>query len=611
MSTQSPELFRSPRIVVRARQDRKGGVCVVTFDSYSDIRALPRPAFAEEFLASLGVDGIHVQAIENDWYHYAELPEALAAIKQAVAGYDKVFAYGSSMGGFAAIRFAGAFGASAAIAISPQYSINPAIAPWEVRWAYDSQRIRFVLDDPEYAAWAPHAVVFYDPIDTDRRHVDMFEQRTSIDRVGLAYSGHPCSGFLNDTRLLKSAIEDILHGRFDRTAFIAGTKAARVRSPHYFRELSSRGRSADRAIRFAHRALDLMPGSALTRSHLAQVLTRHGHFEEACEQHRAAIASAPNNPVLIYRYSETLEQAGDIAGALTQMKALMASEQAAENYRPRLKHLRRRLMSESVLGYFKPRPGMAAPKPDSARDRIRDLAQRALSAGRSKLSPIRGAIGARSGDVSDLPLDQRVTLTPAPPPMRHAWQRHLDILAARPTRAVDLLLLGDSHAHYWPEDLWKPWRVYNAGVLADKTQHTLWRLEEMAAAGKPIEARFVLVVLGTNNLGADDTPAGIAAGLATVAARAQDLAPAACVAVLELPPCGPGFGFRATDRKAANALLRSNRPTKTISAEAVLTSGPRAYRDDDIHFSDEGYRRLTAHVRSALEDLADGKPTPA
>jgi len=131
------EIFRSSELAVRSVCDFGSKTCVVTFDGYTDIRTLDRPGFGEGFFQSHQIDAIHILSRENDWYQYPELPSAARTVAELVKRYDRVVAYGSSMGAYAAIRFGGLAGASVALAISPQFSIDPRVARFERRWKLD------------------------------------------------------------------------------------------------------------------------------------------------------------------------------------------------------------------------------------------------------------------------------------------------------------------------------------------------------------------------------------------------------------------------------------------------------------------------------------------
>jgi len=293
-------------------------VCVVTFANYRDSPSDPVqdvPGFGEAFLDGQRIDAIHVAGNGNDWFQYPEMPEALAAIR-AAAGGRRLFTYGSSMGGYAAIRFAGALGAEGAIAISPQYSLDRRVVPSERRWRREAARLRFLpWPDPD----PPGAVIFYDPCGPDGAHAGLWAAERPAVLVPLPHAGHPAGMFLLQAGLLGPAVLDILAGRFDRPALLRAARARRRQSGHYLAMLAGaqppwRRRLAMRLLRAAMEAAPLM---TLYPSRLAGMLYRAGEDTEAEHWHRHALALAPDDPALLFRLSLFLQRHGRLAEAGT------------------------------------------------------------------------------------------------------------------------------------------------------------------------------------------------------------------------------------------------------------------------------------------------------
>jgi hypothetical protein len=160
------EIYRSADLLVRTRIGYESPFCVVTFDSFTDRRTLDREGFGEAFLASRAVNAIHVLSRDNDWYLLPDIELALDAAAKAAASFDRVSAYGSSMGAYAAIRLGGLAGASDAIALSPQFSIDPRLVPFEDRWDPDARRLDFEIERRlALKGFVASADVFYDPSD--------------------------------------------------------------------------------------------------------------------------------------------------------------------------------------------------------------------------------------------------------------------------------------------------------------------------------------------------------------------------------------------------------------------------------------------------------------
>ncbi len=128
-SPTSVDIFRSAELLVRDLRRHASACCVVTFEPNTDNRTLDRPGFGEVFFDINSIDAIHVIPRNNDWYQYPEIVEACHRVRELTACYPHVVAYGQSMGGYGAIRLGGRVGAHLALAISPQFSIDPAVRP--------------------------------------------------------------------------------------------------------------------------------------------------------------------------------------------------------------------------------------------------------------------------------------------------------------------------------------------------------------------------------------------------------------------------------------------------------------------------------------------------
>jgi hypothetical protein len=237
------ELFRSADLVVRQVGGFSRDVLVVTFDSLTDAHDphtgygdLDRWGFGEYFLRDRGVDAIHVIGRDNNWYQYPEMPEAIAAIATVARGYQRVISYGSSMGGYAAIRYGGAAGAATALALSPQFSLDPVVVPFEHRWNSLARQIDFTLERGWTPAFVATAFILYDPRTLDRRHMALFAKRTHVVPVPMPNSGHSIARFLADNGLLQPTVLDVAHGAFNAPALRRAARAAlRGQSTHHFR----------------------------------------------------------------------------------------------------------------------------------------------------------------------------------------------------------------------------------------------------------------------------------------------------------------------------------------------------------------------------------------
>ena len=284
------ELFRSGDLLVRQVSGFGAGLCYVTFASYTDDRRLDRPGFGEEHFRARGIDAVHVLSRDNRWYQHAELDQALRAVATAVTGYDRVIAYGSSMGGFAALRYGATCGATVGLALSPQYTVDPAVVPFDRRWAEDVARIAFRQDD-DLPALAEQYLV-YDPCDThDRRHFSLFADRSPTIGVPVPHGGHPVGAYLVETDMLRLLVECVEAGRLDAAAYAQELRRRRRRSGHYFFVLAHRTPAHRPRLRvaLARLATETQADNPMYWSELGASLDAAGAFDEALAAHQKAI----------------------------------------------------------------------------------------------------------------------------------------------------------------------------------------------------------------------------------------------------------------------------------------------------------------------------------
>jgi hypothetical protein len=285
------ELFRSDDLAVRRVAGFGGPLCYVTFASYTDDRTLDRPGFGEEYFRGREVDAIHVLSRDNRWYQHPELMDALAAAAAMTTGYEKVIAYGSSMGGFAALRYGALCGATVGLALSPQFSVDPAVAPFDRRWADDVARIAF--RDDAALPLLPTQYVVFDPRDAhDRRHFDLFAAHSPTIPLPIVHGGHPVGSYLVETDMLRALLNLVEQGVAEPGAFLRELRDRRRRSGHYFFVLADRvpTHRPRQKVALARLAAGTQSDNPLYRSALGRALDAAGDFDAAYEAHCQAIA---------------------------------------------------------------------------------------------------------------------------------------------------------------------------------------------------------------------------------------------------------------------------------------------------------------------------------
>lgn len=343
-------LFASEDLLVRRVAGGAGPTCFVTFDSYTDNPSLDRPGFGEGFFHSRGIDAVHVISRENHWYQHDELAEALAAAAAATAGYDQVISYGSSMGGFAALNYGTRCGAGIGIAISPQFSVNPEIVPFEDRWLSDVRRIAF-RDEPIVPP--PLQYILYDPCDAqDRAHYRLFAARSPTIAIRIPHGGHPVGGYLVETGRFEQLFDDIRGGVLDPVAFEQELRGRRRLSAQYLYTLSVRTplwRPAQK-VALARMAVAANATDPSYLSYLAAALDQVGDHAEAGPTHRRALEMAGDNLHVIHNLLLHHEKVGELAEARTLADGLVAAYPGRLLLRQSLNRVRRQQRRRTPIG---------------------------------------------------------------------------------------------------------------------------------------------------------------------------------------------------------------------------------------------------------------------
>ena len=337
------EIFRSSEMAVRTVGGFASAACVITFSPYSDERTLDRPGFGEAFFRDRSIDAVHVISRENDWYQYPETPIMAAQVAELVSRYERVVAYGSSMGGYAAIRFGGLAGASAALAISPQFSVDRQTAPSEVRWKRDSERIDFSLERTLKAPFVETSCIVYDPEDADQRQVDMYRGHTRVVDVRLATVGHPAIGAIAGANLLSDLVIGVVENRLDPDDFVRRMAQQHQGTAAFHFVMSTRAEAECDRIAHAALAAQMSPGHLGYVLGHASLLAAAGSFDEAEAGFAAASAIAPGHPVLIQRLITFHQQRGDLETALELARSLV--QRHSERFQPLLDDLEKQWRS--------------------------------------------------------------------------------------------------------------------------------------------------------------------------------------------------------------------------------------------------------------------------
>ena len=252
-----------------------------------------------------GIDLIGVSTTAYDWYPR----EAMAALLPVIRAAAKpaIISYGFSMGGYGALKYASALGARGVLALSAQYSIDPADGTTGERGMtyFDPALHRDMRVTP--GDYPDGALLMWDPeTEADHRHAAAIARLPGIRPVPLRLSGHATPVIFSETGCLLPVVEALLAGRQEEA--VARIRAARRESPTV-----------------------LVAAAAL--------LEAHGHARWAAEAQRRAEAGAMNPARAVEARARAFARLGDPVREIAALRAWVAA--TPKDFEPRLRLVER------------------------------------------------------------------------------------------------------------------------------------------------------------------------------------------------------------------------------------------------------------------------------
>ena len=180
-----------------------------------------------------------------------------------------------------------------------------------------------------------------------------------------------------------------------------------------------------------------------------------------------------------------------------------------------------------------------------------------------------------------------------------------DYLELKKGKPADLIFIGDSITEQWRWGIgWPVWkqhfeaRALDFGLGSDRTQHTIWRLQNVNLSG--FAPKVAVLLIGTNNT--QDAPEDIAAGVKAVIDAIQVKFAGIRVIVLSILP-----NARAAEKMAAaNKLIAPLADHQTVFyldlAEKFTPDGTnwKGLGRDKLHLTVEGYEMWAAALEALL-----------
>ena len=227
------------RVVQRKGSAKNGGPrgTIVTF---ADLTFRPdgEKFWGEKPAHGLGYDAIGIVSYGRDWFQSASLEKAAGIIREQLLPRSLVCGY--SMGAYAALKYGRMLGSSRALAICPQYSINPLDVPGDNRFTKDFVPTLHHDMAIKRSDLTDFAVQFSDPyyID-DRINSEALSAIGGIEWVKTPFLNHYTIWLLTETDFLKHILDATLDSDAGRIRNLM--RQRRGLTSHWFRHI---GRTA-------------------------------------------------------------------------------------------------------------------------------------------------------------------------------------------------------------------------------------------------------------------------------------------------------------------------------------------------------------------------------
>lgn len=295
--------------------EKKSDKICVTFTERGN-RTLGGLGFGGEFLRNQGFDIVAVKNIDDTcWYQNIDAM-CVDFIKSITKQYSLACGYGSSMGGYAAIRFAAELELQNVFAISPLYDIR---FDWDRRHESDANQIKSAMMHKCFISNNCNYFIAYDSKSQDARHFDEYYKiidSSKIFAIRAPYAGHPVGPFLNAIGELVNIAVSILNGRGEPCWTSAGKKR---RSKDYLYNISEYCmiiEKYDISLKINNILIDTHKADALWFIQRCKILMNLQRSDEAIPEGLRAIEMSPINHHMRAYVCLTMAKLGRVDEAL-------------------------------------------------------------------------------------------------------------------------------------------------------------------------------------------------------------------------------------------------------------------------------------------------------
>lgn len=197
------------------------------------------PGFGQSYFAKNAINTTYIRANDSNWFQDDEIFDLARRIRARLPKGTKPVIYGASMGAYGALLLSRALDARKVIAVAPQYSIDRAQVPSEVRWKRAARKIgpfRHRLED--HTNPDARTIVLFDPMSLDRNQVAKLPRDDGWEMVRLPFTSHQVLQSLLEIRALPVLLGDVFGSGPDVATLKSMRRAKRRSSKIYWMSLA-------------------------------------------------------------------------------------------------------------------------------------------------------------------------------------------------------------------------------------------------------------------------------------------------------------------------------------------------------------------------------------
>ncbi len=267
----------------------------------------------------LGFSVVDIISKRPNWYPADDMAAIIPVITKRIKGrFTQVINIGFSQGGYGALKFSKAFGATTTIALSPQFSLDPRVVKHGALSEHFDSRLNIGMAISGQDC-SNRAFVLFDPYQSsDRVHVEALRAELAITEVEVPFAGHATGRLIHTVAGLKRVIANCSAGDVaSLRAFIAENR--RLNPDRAFQIANAiADRRVETALRLTQKYRPIWPPRQL--AHICFRLCKSKYLPEAYDMACELAASHPEDGDILACAARLAQERGKLEQALDYIR---------------------------------------------------------------------------------------------------------------------------------------------------------------------------------------------------------------------------------------------------------------------------------------------------